>query len=108
MSYRIVIQPRALDNLRAQYRYIAAQSPGIADRWFNRFVAAIESLAQHPQRCPIARESAQLGREIRQLLFGKRGGVRRIYFAIVGDEVHVLCVRHAAQSDITAEDLLDE
>ncbi|MBL9124352.1 MAG: type II toxin-antitoxin system RelE/ParE family toxin [Planctomycetaceae bacterium] len=94
--------------MRAQHRDIAQQSPEIADRWFNRFVAAIESLAHHPERCPIARESAQLGREIRQLLFGQRGGVRRVYFVIVSDEVHVLCVRHAAQTDITAEDLLDE
>lgn len=108
MNYRVVIQPHALANLREQHRFIAASSPQVADRWFNRFVAAIESLAQHPQRCPLARESEQVGREIRQLLVGKRSGVRRAYFVISGDAVHVLCVRHGAQSDVPLEDLLDE
>lgn len=90
MNYRVVIQPRALINLREQHRYIAASSPTAADRWFHHMIAALEGLGQHPHRCPVARESEAAGREIRQLLVGKRGGIRRVYFVISSEAVHVL------------------
>ena len=108
MTYRVLFQPRALDNLDEQYQYIARQSPDAAARWFNSFINALESLKEFPERCAVARESEQAGREVRQLLFGKRGGVRRAYFVIENDTVRILCIRHSAQSDAAPEDLIDE
>lgn len=108
MSYRVTFQPRALANLEAQYQYIAEHNPTAAARWFNGIVKALEGLADFPERCPIARESEIAGREIRQLLYGRRSGVRRAYFAIENDTVRILCIRHAAQAEVPLEDLLDE
>ena len=106
MKYRVVFQPRALEQLEEQYQHIAKQNLRSAATWFNRFVSALESLSVLPERCPIARES-ELGKEIRQFLFGKRAGIRRVYFTIVGDTVRILAIRHSAQSDIPPEELLN-
>lgn len=108
MKYRVIFQPRALAQLEEEYRYITQANPIAAARWFNRFVAALEGLADFPQRCPVARESEAAGREIRQLLFGKRSGVRRAYFVIEHDTVRILSIRHSARVDATPEELLGE
>ena len=56
------------------------------------------TLARHPERCPLAPESATLGLEIRELFYsvGNRG-IYRILFAIIREEVAVLHVRHGAR-----------
>ena len=108
MKYRVIFQPRALRDLEDQYRYIEQQNPAAATRWFNRFVTAIDSLAEFPERCSVARETDTVGKEIRQLLFGKGRGVRRALFAIEGETVRVLCIRHIAQQDTSAGELLGD
>jgi len=108
MSYRVVFQPRAIANLDEQYQYIAKDNPAAAAQWFNRFVDALEGLSKFPERCPVAPESELVGREIRQFLFGKRSGARRACFAIDGDTVRILCIRHSAQQEASLEDLLGE
>jgi plasmid stabilization system protein ParE len=108
MKYRIIVQPRALADLEAGYQYIALQNPSAAARWFNRFVAAIEGLANLPERCSIAREGELVAKEIRQLLFGRGRGVWRALFIIESDAVRVLCIRHAARQDVSAEELSEE
>ena len=105
MKYRVILQPRARQDIEAQYRQIAIHSPSAAANWFNRILTALEGLSRMPERCAIARESDLVGREIRQFLFGKRAGVRSVLFVIKGDIVRILAVRHSAQSEITAEDL---
>jgi hypothetical protein len=42
------------------------------------------------------------------LFYGKRRGVYRILFAIRGDVVHVLTVRHSAQRGLTGNQAWDE
>jgi plasmid stabilization system protein ParE len=79
----------------------------IAAKWYNRLLSAIKGLSHSPQRCGLARESEITGREIRQLLFGRRSGKRRVLFVIKQDEVHILGIRHSAQSDAPPEELLD-
>src|SRR5437016_5978073 len=108
MKKHVILQPRALADLDAQYQYIARENTVAATRWFNRFVLAIESLADLPERCSIARESAEIGKEIRQLLYGRGHGVWRALFLIEDEAIRVLCIRHAAQKDISAEELFDE
>jgi len=108
MKHRVIFQPRALRELEEQYQYVAGQSPDSAARWFNRFVSALDGLANNPERCAIAREGGLVGREIRQLLFGRGRGVRRALFIVEGDSVRILCIRHSAQQDLTREELLGE
>lgn len=107
MKYRVIFQPRALQNLEEQYQHIAKQNPRAAANWFNRFVNALGSLTEMPERCGVARESELVGKEIRQFLFGKRAGTRRALFVIEADTVRILAIRHSAQADVTLEELLD-
>lgn len=80
MKYRVIFQPRALRELEEQYQYVADRSPDVAASWFNRFVGALEGLANNPERCSKAREAELIECDVRQLLFGKGRGVRRALF----------------------------
>ena len=53
-------------------------------------------------------DSEVYGEEVRVLLYGKRRGVYRVLFAIRGDTVHVLSVRHSAQRSLADEMAEDE
>lgn len=108
MKHRVIFQPRALRELEEQYQYIAERSPQMAARWFNRFVSSLEGLANNPERYAVAREAGLVKREIRQLLFGKGRGVRRVLFIVERDTVRILCIRHSAQQDLTREQLLGD
>ena len=75
-----------------------------ATKWFNGLAAAICSLEDFPERCPLAEESKAFEVEIRQLVYGKRVGAYRILFTIVGDVVHVLHVRHGRRKRLRPEE----
>jgi plasmid stabilization system protein ParE len=84
--------------------WIAERAPDSAVNWFNGLEAAIYSLEDFPQRCPLAEESKAFDVEIRQLIYGKRVGAYRILFTILGDAVHVLHVRHGRRKRIRRRD----
>jgi plasmid stabilization system protein ParE len=77
-----------------------------AERWFEAIYPAIETLSRMPQRCPRARENDSYPGDLRQLLFtiGRRP-THRIIFAIEGDAVIILHVRHTSQRDLRADEL---
>lgn len=95
MTYRVKLTPRAQKDSEELYRWVTHRAPHRGALWYNRLIEAIESLADHPQRCPIAPEGQELHQEIRQLLYGKRP--YRIFFWIIGQEVHVLHIRRGAR-----------
>lgn len=103
MSYRIILQPRAERDLWSAAHWIEGQSksPAKALRWIRGVRARIDTLKTNPQRCPVDPDSAAYGEEVRVLLYGKRHGKYRILFAIRGEWVHVLTVRHAAQRSLS-------
>ena len=107
MKHKLIIQPPALADLDEAYRWIAQRSPENAARWFNRFVEALQTLERFPGRCGVAPESEQIGQEIRQLLYGRRGGAYRALFVVRDDEVHILHIRHAARNSMTPEDFFE-
>lgn len=82
------------------YRWIYERAPERAKKWFNGLEAAIYSLEDFPQRCPLAEESRAFEVDIRQLVYGKRVGTYRILFTIVGDAVHILHVRHGRRKGL--------
>jgi|SRR5271166_4499497 len=63
--------------------------------------ARIETLKSNPNRCPVDPDSDAFGEEVRALLYGKRHGKHRILFAIRGQTVHVLAVRHSARQSFS-------
>ena len=72
MSYRIEIASIAETEADQALLWTAQQvSQEAAGRWYQGLLQAIESLAEMPRRCPLARENDDFSQEIRQLLYGK-------------------------------------
>jgi plasmid stabilization system protein ParE len=107
-KYRLILQPPALDDLDAAYRWIHERAPDAADRWFNGFVEALNTLTEFPDRWGLAPENDAVEPEVRQLLYGKRSGVYRALFTLTGQEVRVLHIRHGARTTLTAEELAED
>src|SRR5947209_7512491 len=105
MIDRVILQPRAERDLQEAARWIRDQSRSAdtALRWLRGIRAKIDSLKTNPQRCPIDPDSEAYGEEVRVLLYGKRRGIYRVLFAIRGDEVRVLTVRHSARRSLAEE-----
>jgi plasmid stabilization system protein ParE len=74
MAYNVELTPRAAADADTTAEYIKQFAPEAAQRWFDGFMQAVLSLEEMPQRCPLAPEAERLGIELRQLLYGKRGG----------------------------------
>ena len=95
--YRLIIQPDALEELDAAYEWIRARAPEAAVKWFNGFVTAFESLRTSPESFGLVSDVRGFPYPIRELLYGKRQHKYRAFFTIVGDDVHVLHIRHGAR-----------
>lgn len=96
MSFRVVVEKEAEEDLKEAARWIAQSSPEKAALWYFGATEAIESLETFPACCPLAPESKRFGVEIRHLLFEKY----RILFTIEDETVYVLRVRHQAQDTL--------
>jgi plasmid stabilization system protein ParE len=99
MTFRVVLQPQAEEDLRAAALWMRSQSrsAATAQRWARAIRARIATLKTHPLRCPVDADSRFYGEEVRTLLFGSKAGKYRVLFVVRGKTVHVLTVRHAAQ-----------
>jgi plasmid stabilization system protein ParE len=105
MTYRVVIMPRAERDLRTIYQYIRRNAPRAANDWLKRARQAARSLARHPERCPLAPESALFDEPIRQLLFGSGSrGTYRFLFTVVKETVYVLHVRHGSMLPLSPDE----
>lgn len=98
MTHRIVFTKAAQEQAKAVASYIEDQgSPEAAAAWLDGLVEGISSLATLPHRCGFARENDLFpNAELRQLLFKSH---REIY-TVIGDEVHILHVRHVRQDTL--------
>lgn len=95
MDFRVELADQAKHDIAAIYDWLHSQQAGDAgERWFVALRAAITSLASLPSRCPLAPENRDSPVEVRQLLYGRRPHVYRILFAVEGDVVQVLHIRH--------------
>jgi plasmid stabilization system protein ParE len=101
VSYRVVVTARARADTVEALRWLAERSPDAAARWYAGLEKAIAKLSTMPERHPIAEdESEQLGITLRQMLYGRRRGVYRLFFSIEGETVTLHYVRHSAQGPI--------
>jgi plasmid stabilization system protein ParE len=108
MNYHVEITAQAKAEADEAYRWLFERSSTYAARWYYGLRDAIDSLKTHPNRCPLAPENEHFEEEIRQLLYGRRGGRYRVLFEIRGDTVYVLHVRHGARRALRADDVNDE
>lgn len=112
MAYRVEISPTAFQDAEDAYLWIRFNSSAsTAEAWYNGFWEAVLSLENFPLRCSLSPESEDLGKEIRQLLYGKRGNQYRIIFAIRHDQatgeefVRIYRIRNIARRPITSDEL---
>jgi plasmid stabilization system protein ParE len=81
VTYRIVVTATARANAIEAFTWLAGRSPDAAARWYDGLQKAISKLKKMPERYPIAQdESEQLGITLRQMLYGRRKGVYRLFF----------------------------
>jgi plasmid stabilization system protein ParE len=100
MSFRVVVEREAEEDMKAAAQWIAQYSSDKATLWYFDATEAIESLENFPARCPLAPESRKFGAEIRHLIFGKY----RILFIIEDEIVYVIRIRHQAQNTLSLDD----
>lgn len=103
MKFRVEFSATAWEEIQAAFSWLANHSPAAAERWKQAILSAVESLERFPERCSLAAESETQGREIRQLLHGRREGRYRILYEIHGAVVYIVHVRHAARDVIDEE-----
>ena len=104
MSFDVLVTERAEQELNQAADWIARDAPDTAEKWFNGFVEALDSLGEHPERCGLARENGRFPFDLRQLLYGRRRNHRAL-FTIRQNAVVVLSIRHSAPRDLLPEDL---
>ncbi len=107
MTFQIFVHRLAREDLQEAYDRAARHAPSTADRWLDRFHRTLQTLSQNPDRCPMARESSKVNRELRELLFGRRPNVFRVIFSIRDDLVHVLRIRRAQRRFLTRGQIED-
>jgi plasmid stabilization system protein ParE len=104
MTYRVAIVRQAETDAQSIHDWLARRSSEGAARWFSAFMQAVDSLAQHPERCGEAAESPFRGKMLRQLVFHTPSGhPNRLLFTVLGDEVLVLHVRGPGQKLLGVE-----
>jgi plasmid stabilization system protein ParE len=108
MTYQVLITWSAERDIREAVAWWRDnRSAAQAERWYEKIMPAIATLAENPYRCPIAPETDLLPTGLRQLHFGlSRKVTHRIVFTIIGSEVQVLRVWHVARQDLGLEDLV--
>jgi plasmid stabilization system protein ParE len=107
VTYRVTILPRAKRQLLEQALWWSEhRSSEQAFRWLEGFEKALSSLAEHPERCIISRESDAFEFVLRELHYGVRGkATHRAVFEIRSDEVIVYSIRYLAQRDLAPDDI---
>ena len=106
MAFEVSLSPRAIADIENVYLWLKEQNPAFANEWFQGLSDALVSLEQLPARCPVAAESQELDREVRQLLYRKsKRTAFRILFGISVNEVFVYRIRHTSQQYLTEEEL---
>jgi plasmid stabilization system protein ParE len=95
--YRVIVTLEAEGDLRTAYRYIRSHAPRATREWIRRARQSVKTLTHHPERCPLAPESASFHEPIRALLFGAGNrGIYRILFVVIDKTVYIPHVRHGS------------
>lgn len=102
MSRTVVVTEQAAREIEVIAEWWAHErSVEQAERWYTGIRQAITTLAEQPERCPLATEHLDFHYELREELFGVSSRpTHRIVFTIVKQTVVVLAVRHGAQDVI--------
>jgi plasmid stabilization system protein ParE len=106
VTLRVEITRVAASEVGRRYDDMAVRSVRAARRWRDGLLAAVEALAESPERCPQAPEVEWYGDGLRELYYGKRRNTYRILFVVRGGVVYILRVRHGRQDFLGPDDLV--
>jgi plasmid stabilization system protein ParE len=100
MEFQVRLTRSSEQQIEAIYLWLKERNPEYADQWFRGLMNLIATLQDKPRRCPLIKENHSTSEEIRQILYGKSRNKYRVIFAIRENTVHIIYVRHSAQSSI--------
>jgi plasmid stabilization system protein ParE len=107
MTFTVVVTDQAANDLSENVEWWSRErSEEQALRWHQGIHTAIESLAEQPERFPLAAEHDEFPYLLREMHFGL--GSRpshRILFTVAKKAVIVLTVRHASRDAVRRDDL---
>ena len=97
MAYLVRISVRAEVDLAAIYGQIDAEHSDAALKWFRNLQAAISTLQENPNRCPMMMGSGKFW----HLLYGDKRNTYRIIYHVLERQkkVQVVHVRHGARDE---------
>ena len=98
--------PRAAADAEQNYERISTLAPIAGQRWYNRLIASLDSLSDNPERCTVVPYLSTSTHTVRQLLYGRRPHLYKVYLDVAGDTVRVLHIRHSARKEPSREELL--
>ena len=101
MKHRVEITETAAAEVEEAWSWLALRSRTAADRWKAALLEAVSKLEMAPLLHGPSPESEYFGREIRELLYGKRPAIYRILYEVRGNVVRVLRVRHGARRPLS-------
>jgi hypothetical protein len=105
MTFHVVMLRHAEQDLEAARRWAARHAPQTTDRWLHRFYQALQTLAENPDRCPIARENDRINIGLREFLFGRKPNVFRVIFVVRANQVRILRIRRAQRRRLSRKDI---
>jgi plasmid stabilization system protein ParE len=109
MEYRVVLADSARTDAESLYQWVIERAPLRGPEWFEELMDSLYSLDRNPNRCPLAPEARGTRREIRTLVYGKRGRFYRVIFEVDEERrtVWILHIRRGARSAVRTEDLAE-
>ncbi len=97
MAHQIQVAETARREIAEAYRWYSERTLH-ADAWLDGLWEAIDSLQEHPERCPLTEDSHIVGGfELRELLYRKSW---RIFYEVHAGVVVVTYVRHARRASL--------
>ena len=93
MAYQVLYRKRAERDLEK-----LAEAAKL--EWFDGLCDAIESLAEFPDRCPLAADPGLRRKSVRQLLYGEGRSIYRILYRVKKESVQILTIRHGHRRPI--------
>jgi plasmid stabilization system protein ParE len=94
-TYRIVISPRAADEIDGIFNFIAQESPQNASLVVDRILEGIFSLETMPRRYKVERRSRKFGYVVHSLVVPPF----LVFYRVMEEHgaVRILCVQHGAR-----------